>query len=128
MRIPLMVVLTLTVCGCPRLSPEARVKRQYDRCHAEWIAYWNRPDIRIRSDLRGFDEFPVYKAIVALGPPGVPYIAQSVRDNEVEADLLAYAIIDIKRWNRDDFSGLGVGGTSAEEMRRKVLAKVGVEP
>ncbi len=76
------------------------------------------------SYLGGYGGIPSYQAIVALGPPAVPYIAQSIRSKQGDARILADAIVEIKKWDRDDFTDVKGMGAAAEPDR--VLARLDV--
>ena len=116
MRVGIFITIALLLCSCRPLSREEHVKRDYECHHAELVAYWRKPETRILSFLRGYDGVPGYRAIVALGHPAVPYIAQSVREKGPGSEALAWAIVDIERWK-----GFG---EPPEEIRDRVLARL----
>ena len=77
------------------------------------------------SYLRGYRGIPSYDAIVALGPPVVPYIVQTLRDNKDDEDMLdilADTIVEIKKWDRNDYGGR-VGATRREVLERLDAAR-----
>ena len=122
MRSAVLIAVMILLCACRPLSSEEQVKRKYDRYHSELVAYCQTERHRISSYLGGYGGIPSYQAIVALGPPAVPYMRRSIRNKEGDAYILADAIVEIKKWNRDDFTDVKGMGAAAEPDR--VLARL----
>jgi|ERR1043166_1415973 hypothetical protein len=121
MRFALLMAIPLFVSACRPLSPEEQTKRRYERYHAELVAYSHTEKYRLSSDLGGYRGIPSYDAIVALGPPAVPSIAETLRANKDPVailDILADAIIEIKKWNREEFHGETRGRSRLEVLER----------
>lgn len=76
------------------------------------------PDAR-PSRTGDYVALPSFREIVALGEPAVPLLAQQMARDEGLDFMLAYAVLEIRGWDRREF----VGG-SEQDLRDQVLARL----
>ncbi len=119
MRLAFLICLSLLVVGCKRTATEDSTRREFDRHYAQWLIECKRPEVAIRSDVRGYTGLPSYRAIVALGRPALPYLQQKMEHDSGFDFMLAYAAVEIEGWNDSEFHF-----SSVQEFRDQVLTKM----
>ncbi len=99
-------------------SPQTEFKARYHR----WVAaIYDHPRTMLSSSSGPYIDFPEYDAIVALGKPGLPALADEIEANGDMALFLGEAIIRITGWNPADFYTPGLGLQDSNRLLLKRL-------
>ena len=86
-----------------------------------WYAAWHDESQTIRNSSNTYDYIglPSYRRIVALGSPALPALEQKMVEDKGLDFMLAFAVVEICGWDRQEFRG-----GSEQEFRDRVLRKL----
>ncbi len=121
----LPTLLTSALCcflcaGChnPLLAPpKKKTVAEFERLYSAW--HQECETIRFSSNTYDYIGLPGYRKIVAIGKPALPSLEQKVAQDNGLDFMLAFAVVEICGWDRQEFRG-----GSEQEFRDRVLRKL----
>jgi len=101
----------------PNASPKEATEAEFGRLYSAW--HQECEAIRVSSNTYDYIGLPSYRKIVAMGKPALPYLEQKMAEDKGLDFMLAFAVVEICGWDRQEFRG-----GSDQEFRDRVLRKL----